>query len=124
MIPVSQYRLTDKKDIFLILILVATVFFCCIAGGEKSSGRYGEIYCDGELIGTVSLDENKDIPLKDGKVIIHTGNGGISFASSDCRDKLCVNCGVLTKNGQCAVCIPENTVIAVKGGKGVDTVSY
>ena len=39
--------------------------------------------------------------------------GSVQILESDCPDKCCVACGKLTKNGQCAVCLPAEVIVRV-----------
>ena len=87
------------------------------------------VITEGETLYEIPLGSVKEpytIELENG-VTVSVAPGEIRFAASDCRGQDCVRCGALTRAGQAAACVPNKTVIVLKGTleKGApDAVSY
>ena len=96
------------------LLAVAAVWWAVSA---NIKGTTAEIICEKEIVETVDLSAVKeayDITLDNG-VTIAVEPGAICFAASDCANQLCVHTGRLTKAGQSAACLPNKTLIRIKG---------
>ena len=109
-------KLLNKWDI----ILVGVICVCCIAAvllqNSKNSGAIAQIYVDGEITSQINLtevDESYTILLR--TAVISVEKGRIRYLEANCPDKLCVNRGWLSKPGDVAACIPEKTVICIRG---------
>lgn len=108
----------------IIIISVAFILFSKLSGGNKV---VAEVSQNGEIVKTIDLSavsEPYEITLD--KAVILVEENGISFESAECPDKLCVKCGVLSKKGDIAVCIPTKTVIRIVGSdkSEIDAISY
>ena len=120
--------LFKKADaaVIAVLLLPALVLLLFTGRGKTPTAYVIE---DGETLYEIRLGSVKEpyiLELENG-VTVSVAPGEIRFASSDCRGQDCVRCGVLTKAGQAAACVPNKTVIVLKGtsGKGApDAVSY
>ena len=105
-----------KGDILLI------IFLLCLCGVlfavySMQSGSTATVTVDGETVFEADLSqikEESEITLENG-VVIKIAPGEIYFYSSPCKNKDCIKCGKLTKAGQCAVCLPQKTVIKISG---------
>ena len=121
--------LFKKADAAVIagLLLIAGLLTLLLGGGKKTA--VAVIAVDGETLYEITLSDVKEsytISLDNG-VTVSVAPGEIRFLASDCRGQDCVRCGPLTKPGQAAACVPNKTVIVVKGTpeKGTpDAVSY
>lgn len=115
----SKTRLGEKyKDIFkigdifiLLLVLVLVVLTITFALGDGANSA--EIYIEGELCYTLSLNENKSLEILDGKMTIVVENGQIYVSESDCQEQLCVHAQKLGSQGGIIVCLPNRVVIKV-----------
>ena len=56
-----------------------------------------------------------DIPL-----IILFESDGACVKSSECRDKICVNTGKLTRAGQMAICLPARVTLELQSVEGTE----
>lgn len=78
------------------------------------------IYAGGEVYRRVTLDKSADMtitPDTDPKVVIKIKDGAVWFEDADCRDKLCVKSGKLTRPGDTAACLPAGVVIRLEGSE-------
>lgn len=111
-----------KTDAIIIVffLLAALAFFAY--GNTGADAQTAEILCTGEETVTIDL-QNIEVPyemtLRSG-IVIGIEKGQIRILSSPCKDKLCVQCGTLTKDGDTAVCLPNRTLVKVTGSKQAD----
>lgn len=114
------------------IIISAVVFICIIVWGVYKLyyiqvPASAEIYYDSQLIQTIDLNKGTEkyfsIPQNE-HVIFHLyEDGSISFARSDCRDKICIRSGKLNTVGESAACLPNKIFIKiVSKDRGVDDI--
>ena len=111
-------RKRDALTILIILFAGACMWIFYSISNTGKAGLYGEIYLDGILIETVSLDKNtsfsvSEVPAVEFEVYNHT----VAFANSDCPDKVCISSGRLSKSGDFAACLPNKLTLQVKSRK-------
>lgn len=109
-------RLVRPADLIVVAALLAAAGILALLFG-RTEGVTAEILCDKEIVYTVDLSAVKkpyDITLENG-VTVTVAPGSIRFADSDCANGLCLRAGELTKAGQSAACLPNKTLIRVKG---------
>lgn len=113
--------ITKKALIFIIfLLLTATILYFLL---PKSQGDIAEIWVDGKLYKSFDLNDSFEVTLKNGIIIKGDGKSA-HFVESSCRDKICINTGSLSLSGQWAACLPNSTVLKIKGEEAnADTVS-
>ena len=123
-------RLKPKKaDIALIVLLLAAACVLFLIRGGARGSLTAEITVDGapfDEIDLTAVKEAYELPLDNG-VLLYVEPGGVSFRASDCRGQDCVRCGVLTRAGQAAACVPNKTLVVLTGRpkKGApDAVSF
>lgn len=117
-----------KNDIILaVLVLALAAVLWFVIGASQSKGAYVAVTVDGEVFGEFPL--NKDAQIRVGNedaynlLVIKDGEAQIDEAS--CPDKLCVNQGKISFDGQSIICLPNKVVVAVRGGEksGYDAVA-
>ncbi|MBQ2842034.1 MAG: NusG domain II-containing protein [Clostridia bacterium] len=122
-----EIKLFRKTDIAVIAVIIAAAMIFAFSSFSKNENLQAVITVDGKIIETLDLSSVKEkiiiTPDTEPKVIIAAENGEIRFESSECEDRLCVNCGSLKNGGDTAVCLPAKTVITVTGSD-VDAVVY
>ncbi|NLZ45058.1 MAG: NusG domain II-containing protein [Clostridiales bacterium] len=99
---------------FLIIILLsAFVYF--IIQGKSQQGKAVEIYVNGELIDTVSLEKDRTFFINNefGKNEIRIKNQKISIISASCENKVCISQGEVHTSTAPLVCVPNKLVIQV-----------
>ena len=119
----------SKPDLIIILIVaVVAVVWLLWQNTASADGAVAEVTIDGETVLELPLSdvtEPQEITLKNGirlKAEQHT----ICFLQSDCPDGLCVKVGALEKPGDVAACLPNKTVVSIRGGDNgaVDILTY
>ena len=119
-------KLFMKKDIAVIVAVLLVSALLFIPGLSGSNKLIADIYLNGEIIESIdlnSVEESYTLSPTD-KTHITVRKGAICFSEAECRDKLCVNSGWLTAKGQTAACLPEKTVIVIKGNSEIDMMTY
>lgn len=124
-------KLARRSDLLLIMIvfLMALAFILPRYFGAEDK-LVASIYVDGELnqsIDLSSVDEAYTISVNN--TVIEVDINEIRFRSSDCKDRLCVNTGKLTRDGSVAACLPNRVLITVTDGEkgnsnGLDAITY
>lgn len=96
-----QRRFVKKADIALIAVILCVGAALLIWRFLPSNGKTeAVIYASGEVYRRVTLDKSADMtitPDTDPKVVIKIKDGAVWFESAECRDKLCVKSGKLTR---------------------------
>lgn len=108
-----------RSEILVIVLLSLACLLWLYASRRSSSGQSAEIYVDGELVQTVSLTENQ-IFSPDGcpQVVLEISDGRIRFQSSSCPDKICVQTGWLSHEGEYAICLPLRVMVRIPAKAG------
>jgi hypothetical protein len=112
-----------KGDIIVILLLIVLSFIPELVLGimmnKQYQGTYAEITLEGKFYKTIPLSEHRgenliDIKTKYGYNIIKVSNQSIGIIDADCKDKICVKTGFISKPGQSIICLPHKLMIEVK----------
>ncbi|MFX0548114.1 NusG domain II-containing protein [Hathewaya histolytica] len=125
-----------KKGDKFILVFVALIFLISIESlwfyrTGKQENQIAVIEKDGKVLHKIdikNLKEKKEIKieLEDGRYnIIEIEKGRIRFKDANCRDKVCIRSGWLSRNGDMAICLPNRVSIKILGEReDVDGVAY
>ena len=112
-------KLFKKGDIAVILVILVAAALFWFFRTQQTDRLEAVITVNGETVETIDLSavkEKRIIELDTNpKVVIAAENGAIYFESAECDDKLCINCGKLSRKGDTAVCLPAKTVVTVSG---------
>ena len=106
-----------KNDFVLFLIIVLVTGLCWILQYKFGTQEVSmvQVTVDGEIFGTYSLYEKREIPIYEGNVLwIH--NGMADMKNADCPDKICVNHQSISKARETIVCLPNKVVVQIIGG--------
>lgn len=123
-----------KGDIILIAVIAALVIagfagYNFYKGSLKDGRKIAVIKKNNEIIRVIDLDkvENTERITVEGKYtdIILVEKGRIRFEDANCPDLVCVKTGWLSKKGDLAVCLPNQTIIKIEGDtEEVDGMTY
>ncbi|SPF38714.1 conserved exported hypothetical protein [Candidatus Desulfosporosinus infrequens] len=126
-------RMFKKADLILIVGLVLLSGLILAWNTFSTSSKGGPVTAvitqNGTVLKTIDLasvqnPESLDVSQGFHQVIL-VEKGRICFSESDCRDKICVKSGWLTKIGDKAVCMPSKTVITLIGDhQEIDSIAY
>ena len=116
-------RISRNDVIFLaILLAVVTVFLVVYerTGTRADAGACVRVTVDGSVYGTYALGEEQEIPIvQDGVTtnVLTIRDGRADMTEADCPDKLCISQGKISRSGQTIICLPNKTMVTIKGGK-------
>lgn len=115
-----------KADFFLILVIALMGIALLLLFSSKDNAQSVEISLKGNLIGTYSIHEDRDININAtlGQMTIHIMDKSVWVSKSLCPDLLEVKQGKISRSGQSLICIPNEVVISIVGRKAVKSVSY
>lgn len=80
-----------------------------------------------KIIGTFDLNQKRELhihgPLGDSHIVINQGK--VRFKQSPCHNQYCVHQGWLSRTGQVAICLPNQTSLQLIGAKKpYDSLNY
>ena len=93
----------------VILTLVTSIF---IYKKQTSNKIYVEVSINGEITNKYSVDENIEIMLKTGNVLV-IKDGNVCISNADCPDDLCVKQGTISKANESIICLPNKLVVRI-----------
>ena len=105
---------------FVIGAVVLAAAFIWLYPALSTTGKFAEIR-EGDRVQKVSLASDSVIELEGATVTVEGGT--IAITESDCPDRVCINTGKISKEGQSIICVPGEIVITVSGASQVDAVS-
>lgn len=108
-----------KNDKILIIVIAAIaimgfLFYSII--GQKNAGQV-TIKVNGEIQGTYSLAQDREIEINNGTNLLHIKDGKADMTDADCPDKLCVNQKAISKNRENIICLPNKVVVEVESSE-------
>lgn len=109
-------------DIIIVVIIICTALAGVIfITSSTGSGEKVQISVKGEVYKTVSLksDEKQEIKINDTNVLV-IENGSAYMQSAECDDKVCVNKGAISLEGESIVCLPNEVVVEIIADSGVE----
>ena len=105
-----------KRDIFIIggILLVAFLMLIVINATKKEGG--GVIVKEnGEEVARYSFKDEGTYTLNNGTNILCIKDGKAWIEDANCKDKLCVKQGKISKEGETITCLPNKLTITVYG---------
>lgn len=107
-----------KADIILACVLIAAgIAASYMLSFGKSDGARLDISCDGEVFGSYSLLEDREITIERGGHInkVTISDGTVSMSFSDCRGQDCIHQGSISQTGESIICLPNKVVLEISG---------
>ena len=109
-------RIARPADLIAVAAILAAAGLLWVAFG-RAEGAKAEIVVGRDTVETIDLTAVKEpytLSLENG-VTVAVEPGAIRFSASDCANHLCLRAGKLTRAGQSAACLPNQTLIRVTG---------
>ena len=116
-----------KKWDFLVCVVVLGIGIALFFAMQSDNvGSDVEVYVNGELYSVYSLSENRTVCIETsfGKNTLCIRNGEVFVIESDCKDKLEIDAGKISRCGESLICLPNRLVLTIAGEGEVDSVSY
>lgn len=107
-------------DKILIAILATLTLFSYSIGSSGKQGTEVKIEVEGKTVGIYPLKKDGVHKISGalGESVVSIKDEKVSFASSPCKNKVCIHQGSIGKSGQMAACLPNKVVARVVGGNG------
>lgn len=115
----KRKTVTVCDGIVILLFLVISV--CIVVCNNVAQNEHLEIVVkkDSEIVSVLELDKIDspyEVCVDDNfNLIILAEDDGVSVISSECDDKVCVNTGKITRQGQSIVCLPAHVSVELQG---------
>ena len=106
-------KLITKKDFVLVIVVLVVGLAGLILVNSADKGKTATIKVDGEVVETLSLDE--DTLLEFNGVVVTCENGEVFVTESTCTDKVCMRSGKISKSGEGIICAPNRVSIEIDG---------
>lgn len=118
-----------KADIILAIVIaivgIAASFYLTFLDVPVKNGKV-VIHQNNKVYGEYSLYEDREITVKDGNHInkITIKNGNVQMTFSSCKNQDCVKQGSIDDSSKSIVCLPHKVVVEIKSDKSeFDSVS-
>ena len=113
-----------KRDIVLILALLAAVFFLFAvqADPDSADGMRVRIVQNGKVIGEYPLTKERSVSVSgdSGTNLIVIDVGSVHMEEADCPDRYCIGQGPISRRPDTIVCLPHRLIVElVQGGSSV-----
>lgn len=118
----KKRKLLTVPDIIIALTViccaVAVYFYYAFVSGSGSIAIVAKNNTELYRINLAEVEEPYELTVDaEHNVILYVENDGISFKSSDCKDRLCVSMGKISKDGQTVVCLPNGYTVFIDSDK-------
>ena len=121
--------MTKGDKVLILFVVISTfIFFGFIKKQTFSNeNKFASIQVDGREVKKIIFDPKiigKTIAIKSeyGYNLLEIGDGKIRVIEADCRDKIDVKQGYISKIGETIVCLPNKMLIEIKGIKEENTI--
>ncbi len=119
-------------DILIITIILITSLFWIIYNKsfckDTSGSKEVNVYVDGDLYGTYSIDTDDDIDIdsKYGHNRLSIKDNKVRMTDSDCDNNSCINMGEISYSYESIICIPNRVVVEISDGnkESIDAIAY
>ena len=106
-------KLITKKDFVLVIIVLVVSLAGLILVNSADKGKTATIKVDGEVVETLSL--NEDTLVEFNGVVVTCEKGEVFVTESTCTDKVCMRSGKISKSGEGIICAPNRVSIEIDG---------
>lgn len=107
------------RDVFIIVVFIVAAALLYFAM-DKGNGCIAVIEADGAEYVSVDfsiLKEGEQRSFFINGVTIVIDKDGAKITESECKGKICVNTGRISKSGQVSVCLPQRVSVSIQGGE-------
>lgn len=102
-----------RFDIILAVALIAiSVVAFVVIGFLKKDGRTVIIKQDDKVVYEGELSKDDTVSLEHNRVRIKDGEAYMEY--SDCKNRICINTGKISKSGEFIACLPNRVLVEIK----------
>ena len=121
-------RKVIRNDLILILslLVVAAVALILTTVLSKRENLTAKIIVKNEVVEVIDLSQKEErdyiIDGINGKLKVHTHNGGIAVTESNCPHQDCVNMGYVYQTNRPIICVYNEVYIVIEGASSTDVI--
>ena len=114
---IKSFQKGDLLAIVAVLVLAAAIFLFFLPR-DQSEAAEAQIYQNGKLLMTLSLEQPGEFPVE-GEYCntVTVRHGTIAITASNCPGQDCVHSGAIHSPGRSLVCLPNALEIRVVSGQ-------
>jgi len=119
----TNYRFLKLSflDILIAFFILCFVLFSFLR--KRAAGKEVLVYRENKIVKRFLLDRNLIFDV--GNMRIEIRNKKVRVLKSNCPNKICVKSGWISKKGESIVCVPNRTLILIKGEKtNIDGITF
>lgn len=99
----------------IILLLTAAALAAILIPALLKRSVYASVEYSGEEIMRIDLSEDGVYSIEgDLPVTLRVEDGGIRFENSVCPDHICEDFGLISKEGESAICVPARVAVYIR----------
>lgn len=121
-------QLFQKADLLpIVAVLLAAAVFFGVSKAKKTESAHVQILADNVLLYDIALDTvTAASEYRARSLRIEISPDGARVKSAGCSDRVCMRSGLLCKNGDIAVCLPEKVIVKIVSSSlpDIDAVVY
>lgn len=105
-----------KRDLILAAILLLAAAFLYLYGGRRDSAARAQVTSGGQVIAELDLNQDQELDVtgpQGGRNHLIIKDGRIWCSEADCPDKLCVQQGEQSLDGDTIVCLPNQMAVTI-----------
>jgi hypothetical protein len=115
---VALRKLTPFDIVIIVFIMLLAVGIILRASltqrWQASKAIEAAVYHDGKIHQHLALDNDREISLLDGQMLIEIKGKKLRVKESGCPRQVCVNIGWIQHSGEAIICVPFKTLIEIK----------
>lgn len=111
-----------RNDWILMAVIVLLAGICLVSYHSfgKQDAKMLVVTVKGQVYGTYSLQKEREIYINDTNVLV-VKDGMADMITADCPDQICVEHRSVSKSRETIVCLPNQVIVEIVGGKESDT---
>ena len=110
----SNPKAVIAAGIVLLLILLLSAGVLLYREMTKEEGAMAVVRIDGTEVARYALSRNGTYELNGGTNVLVIENGVAYMKEANCPDKVCIQMGAISYNGQCITCLPNRITVTIE----------
>ena len=130
MAELRERQVFTRRELPVLALLALGALFLLLWLGAAPSGRTAVLEVEGmetarRELAALDRPETLTVTGANGiELTVEFSREGARVLSASCPDRTCQRTGLLTKAGECAVCLPGRVVLKLEGGGEADAQTY
>jgi hypothetical protein len=117
-----KYAISTGDKWLIGVVAVVSVAVPFVINYSSAGARTARVIEQGVVIKNIDLTKDADISikLKKGFMDLEVRQGRLRANKCSCPEKVCMGMGWIGKTGQSIVCVPNKTLVEVRGSENID----